>query len=293
MVDIQNTSVDQSTLRVRTAARLLRAIPTGIRGRWRLGRAILGSDIALEDVRITSLTGNVFLVPCLHEPVAFSLLFDGTYEPETLALIHSLMPADGSFVDIGANIGLFAIEVAKKLHGRGHVLAIEASPTVFRYLRANVDACGVSNVRVENVAVNSGDSEHTDFYEAPVSAFGMGARAPQFYAPSISLPAASLDEILLRTGFPPPNVIKIDVEGFEADVFRGGLQCLSAAQAPAVVFEFVDWAEARSGGVVGEAQRLLLDIGYQLQVIESKEKLSAPLTAPLLEGAAMLLARRT
>lgn len=290
---MQNVSVNAATLRVRMAARLLRAVPSGVRGRWRLGRAILGSDISLENVRITSLAGNVFLVPCLQEPVAFSLLVDGTYEPETLALINSLMPADGAFVDIGANIGLFAVEVAKKMGGRGHVLAIEASPTVFRYLRSNVDACGLSNVRVENIAVNSGDSDHTDFYEAPVSSFGMGARAPQFYAPATTLPAASLDEILSRTGFPLPRVIKIDVEGFEADVFRGGLKCLSAAQAPAVIFEFVDWAEARSGGVVGEAQRLLLDLGYQLQVIESGEKFSAPLRGPLMEGAAMLLARRT
>lgn len=289
---MSNTSQRSLDWRVRATANVMRALPQNMRGRWRMARAMLGAHVSSRDIRLMSRNGNVFLVPSLAEPVAFSLLVDGAYEPDTMAFIESKLPINGAFVDVGANVGLFAIEVASKLATGGKVLAIEASASVFAYLVENLRASGRSNVLVENVAVTAGDTEHTVFYEAPSHAFGMGSRAPQFHAAATSRPSVSLDELLRRTNFPVPDVIKVDVEGFEADVFRGGMGCLMGGRAPTVIFEFADWAEARSGGVVGAAQQLLLDAGYELRVLERKGQLSSALEVPMLEGTEMLVAQR-
>lgn len=289
---MSNIEVQSLDWRVAATAKVLHAFPKNIRGRWRLARAMLGTHVSSRDIRLTSRSGNVFVVPSLAEPVAFSLFVDGEYEPDTMALIASKLPSNGAFIDIGANVGLFTVQVADKLGSGGQVLAIEASASVHAYLVENVRASGRHNVLIENVAVTAGGSSHTEFYEAPSHSFGMGSRAPQFHATPTSRPSASLDELLRRTKFPVPDVIKVDVEGFEADVFRGGMNCLKGAHAPIVIFEFVDWAEARSGGVVGEAQRLLFDIGYELRVLERGGSLSPALESPLLDGTAMLVAQR-
>lgn len=289
---MSNTPEHSLDWRVRATANVLRALPKNMRGRWRMARAMLGKHVSSRDIRLTSRNGNVFLVPSLAEPVAFSLLVDGAYEPDTMAFIESKLPSNGFFLDVGANVGLFAVEVAGKLGAGGRVLAIEASASVCAYLVENIRASGRSNILVENVAVTAGDTAHTVFYEAPSHAFGMGSRAPQFHAAPTSRPSVSLDELLRRTKFPAPDVIKVDVEGFEADVFRGGMNCLSASCPPTVIFEFADWAEARSGGVVGEAQRFLLDVGFELRVLERNGRLSSALESPLLEGTEMLVAQR-
>jgi hypothetical protein len=59
------------------------------------------------------------------------------------------------------------------------------------------------------------------------------------------------------------------VEGFEYFVFKGGSDLLQSPGAPHIIFEFVDWAEKAAMGLQpGAAQKLLLEAGYQLFVLE-------------------------
>ena len=61
------------------------------------------------------------------------------------------------------------------------------------------------------------------------------------------------------------DMIKVDVEGFEAAVFQGAEKILTGNKTPIVVFEFCDWAEARvPGAQIGAAQRALKEWGYRI-----------------------------
>ena len=113
-------------------------------------------------------------------------------------------------------------------------------------------------------AASDRDGEIVDFYEAPPSHFGMGSLGPQFGTEPVSVAARSLDRILAEESIACVDILKVDVEGFEAAVFRGAQQLLNGSSPPLVVFEFCDWAEARSGEPIGTAQRVLTAFGYRI-----------------------------
>src|SRR5438874_8565674 len=115
--------------------RVVRALPR-FPGKLRLAHLLLrgvGGPAMIKDR-----FGFTYEVPDLREPIAFHLLVNGAYEPETQNLLLRVLPVGGVFVDIGANVGTFAIPAAKHVGPSGRVVAIEASPTVFKVLEKNV-----------------------------------------------------------------------------------------------------------------------------------------------------------
>jgi FkbM family methyltransferase len=270
---------------------IVRALPRSLRGRWRVARWLLGRELLdRRDCVVDTGSGMLFLVPSLREPVAFGLLVDGDYEPATWQAIAAYLPRNGTFIDVGANLGLFSVKAAAHLRDGGRLLAIEASPSMHRYLEENLRLAECRNVTVSKLAITGGDGSDVSFYEAPREKFGMGSLAPQFESSAVQVPGRTLDSLCGELAFDRVDVIKIDVEGFEAEVFVGASRLLSSPDKPVIVFEFLDWAERRSGREPGFAQSLLLDYGYRLHVIEESGKPSPPLAAPVVAGGAMLLA---
>ena len=230
----------------------VRALPYGLRGKRRLARWLL--KLPEGRARVLMHSGNKITVPNLQEPVAWSSAVDGFYEPETVSVLKRWLTTGGMFVDVGANIGIISLEIAREF-SRTPVFAIEAVPRYAELLTANALANGLSNVEVHNVLCGEIENAETSFWQAPDSHFGMGSRAPQFRAEAeVKLPMRKLDR-------------------------------------PPIVFEFAEWAELRrERHPPGTAQRLLLDMGYQLWVLPDYLANKPPLQSPLLKGGAMLVA---
>ena len=246
------------------AVRLLRLVPPGTRGKTRLGRLLLKGHRTTGDVEIVDRFGLRFSVPSLSEPIAFHLLIDGVYEPDVLSFILRYLEPSAVFVDVGASIGSLTIPVAHTLAPRGRVVAIEASGRIFPYLSRNAAVNALQNVQCVHSAVSDREG-NVEFYEAPVDHFGMGSMGPQFHAQPSQVPGRTLDHILAEAGVTRVDLLKIDVEGFEAKVLSGAQQLLRNHHPPLIIFEFIDWAEARlSGGGPGTAQRRLREWGFKV-----------------------------
>jgi FkbM family methyltransferase len=262
--------------------RLLRVLPPTTPGKARLGRVLLGACRRTDDVAVTDRRGGQFLVPNLREPVALHLLIDGVYEPPLGDFLRAQLASGATFVDVGANVGVFTILAGWLVGPDGRVLALEPSPRVFPYLEHNVRRNGLENVRLRQCAALDHDGTSVSFYEAPAQHFGMGALAPQFDGQPTPVPGRTLDSLLEDEEIERVDLLKVDVEGFEADVFRGARRLLTSGRPPVIVFEFRDWAEERvPGGRPGDAQRLLMDWGFRvvrLADLEDGSSLSEPLT---------------
>ena len=223
------------------------------------------------------------VIPNLLDPVGLYLWLDGVYEPETLQFLRSHLTFDSVFVDVGANIGGFSIPLAGCAR---QVIAIEPSPRVLPYLRRNVALNHLSNVVVAACAASTLDRDSVPLYVPPQSHFGMASSAPQFNVSPITVPARSLDAIILEHEIRCVSVLKIDTEGYEADVFLGARELLCGPSPPLVVFEFCDWAEERAfPGRKGWAQDLLMNAGYTLWTMPNYVLNRAPLKGPITEGA--------
>ena len=269
---------------------VLRAIPA-LPGKAALARRLLRDRLSACNVDITTRHGLTLRVPSLAEPIAFHLYINGVYEPELLQFLQTHLPDDGVFVDVGANIGSFAITLAK-LRPRARIIAIEPSPAVLPYLRHNIAHNGTSNVELLDVAAYSSTAT-LDFYVPPASHFGMGSIGAQFDVAPVRVAARALDDILRERAVAHVDVMKIDAEGAEADVLAGAGELLSKPNAPIIAMEFVDWAERRiPGRAVGEAQQQLLDAGYTLETLPERRRRKIALATPLTEGSATIIARK-
>jgi FkbM family methyltransferase len=272
----------------------LRRLPAETPGKARLARVLLRGIRSREDVTVKSAAGASFLVPHLAEPVGFHLLIDGRYEPDTEDLILRHLGPGDAFIDAGANIGVLTISAARRVGEGGMVLAIEPSPSVFPYLERNIAMNGLANVVTARVAVSDSNRDEVPFYAAPADHFGMGALTPQFHRGPCPVMTRTLDHLVEVQKLDHVSVLKIDVEGHEAAVLRGAEKLLARSPGLLVIFEFCDWAEGRfEDSSAGQAQRFLIDIGYQLWRLKDYGKKRKPLEAPLTQGSAMLVAQRS
>jgi hypothetical protein len=131
------------------------------------------------------------------------------------------------------------------------------------------------------------------FYEAPVDHFGMGSLGAQFHNEPVPVLCRTLDDVLKEQRIERVDVIKVDVEGFEAAVFLGAKELLTGANPPLIVFEFCDWAENRvPSGQAGDAQRLLNEWGYRTWRLKHGISKNPPLSNTLTTGSEMLVAAK-
>lgn len=272
--------------------KFIRAFPQGLRGKTRLARWLLRRYLDGGETEIIDKIGLRFAVPDLHEPVAFHLLIDGVYEPELRQFLTAQLKPGETFVDVGANVGVFTLPMARHVGESGKVLAVEASPRVFSYLSRNVASVGLANIICRRAAVCERDGE-VRFFDAPPVKFGMGSMANRFEGQSVAVEGRTLDRLTREAGISPVSVIKVDVEGFELGVFQGAQAILTGDQPPLVVFEFCDWAECGSvGGQPGAAQQFLMELGYSIWTLKDFTSGGAALQEPLTAGFYTLVALR-
>lgn len=285
-----NMDPGKSDRAITAASRALRCIPERTPGKARVARwaaALLGKT---GRIQLADRFGNRLTVPSLQEPIAINLFASGVYEPETLSTCLRLLPSDGVFVDVGANIGAISLPIASARPG-GRIVAIEADPRIAVTLRNNVTANRRHNITVVECIAGADDAEVL-FYQAPDDRFGMGSIGPQFASSGEHLTQRPLDDVLDKLRIDRVHVVKLDIEGAEARALRGLSRRLSGEHPPAVIFEFSDWAEARiPGQQPGDAQRFLHLLGYRLYRIRRGGRLEQ-LEQVITTGAAMILATR-
>ena len=211
--------------------------------------------------------GLKYKLPNLKETIAFSIFTDGIYEEENIRFIIQHLPLNSVLLDLGANIGSICLPIAK-LRPDVRIIAVEASPRVFSYLKENIEMNKVTNIDIVNIALSDNDGETISFY-SPEEKFGKGSMSPVFTDKAETVKTITVDTLLKNKNISNVGFIKIDVEGYESFVFRGSEKLLSGDSKPPVLFEFADWAERQAHGAqVGDAQKELLRHGYQLAILD-------------------------
>jgi FkbM family methyltransferase len=156
-------------------------------------------------------------------------------DPDLNALLSSLRRGDVAY-DIGANIGIFSVLMAKMVAGGGHVVAFEPLPNVFEHLRANIALNALTNVRAFCTALSdvAGTRLMHTADESVLSSLESSARTD---ARSEQVRIEIGDRLRAVEGLPIPRVVKIDVEGHESSVLRGLRETLSRPECRLVCCE--------------------------------------------------------
>jgi FkbM family methyltransferase len=173
-------------------------------------------------------------------------LFNPDYNLDELDFLRQHTPAGGVFVDVGANVGTFALVMARHVGAQGKVVAIEPHPTTFARLSFNHAASGATQVRLVQAAAGESDGElliETDGGNLGASHVVTGLAS----AEAIKVPSLRLTRILDEAGVTNVDALKIDIEGFEDRVLIGFFKDAPPSLWPrAVVIEHLsqkDWRE--------------------------------------------------
>jgi FkbM family methyltransferase len=127
-------------------------------------------------------------------------------------------------LDVGAYMGYPYTLKSAKLVGSGKVISIEPDPRNFQILAMNVKSNKVNNVILLNVAISDKDGV-SSFHvrKSPmVSRMQTCHKSPSDVLETVRVKTRSIDSILEQYNIPKVNRIKIDVEGAEIFVLKGG-----------------------------------------------------------------------
>ncbi|MGA2307678.1 MAG: FkbM family methyltransferase [Acidimicrobiales bacterium] len=164
-----------------------------------------------------------------------------------LALLEEPLKAGRSvlFLDIGADLGTYAVAVAKRLHELGdiRVLAFEPSQSSFALLRRNLEDNGlIEVVQQRQLALGDGlESSTTLRFDFANPCHSLLATAPREGTVSEHVTLSTIDQEISGEVDFDVLAIKMDVEGSEVPVLMGAAKTLgSAREVLLLVEDFMD-----------------------------------------------------
>jgi len=149
------------------------------------------------------------------------IYYFGVWEPSLTAWIRRRLRPGDTFVDVGANIGYFALVCGSAVGDRGRVVAIEASPAIVEQLERNVRLNAMTNIRTVHAAA-LGSRGTVRLYRGSDANCGETTIDEQYGGVfEAEVRALPLQELLTADEITGARLIKIDTEGAEYSILKG------------------------------------------------------------------------
>ena len=139
----------------------------------------------------------------------------GSYELEKQRLFCSSVKPGTVIYDVGANAGFYSMLGSVLTGARGRVIAFEPAPRNLAFLREHVRLNALGNVSILDLAV--AERPGTASFKSGSS----GATGSLAAGGDLAVRTSSLDSLVESCVIPPPDLIKMDIEGGELAAIRG------------------------------------------------------------------------
>jgi FkbM family methyltransferase len=200
----------------------------------------------------------------------FKVLYVKGFDRDVMdALARAAAARDVVIWDVGANVGAVSLMLAARCP-RARIIAIEPSSAVAPRLRANLAANPrlARHVTLLELALTDA-SGRVPFYESAEPAnSGVGRLAPAHNTrtqPNM-VAAWSGDDLIASGAAPPPDIIKMDIEGFELPALRGLERHLTETH-PVIVFEHEPYRLVEPGNPASPVSWLRA-LGYTVSIVQ-------------------------
>lgn len=167
----------------------------------------------------------------IRDFVQVRIYFFHIWEPRLTSFMQRQIKDGETVVDLGANIGYFSCLMSSLVGNRGRVLAIEASPVIFRQLIANVQENGCRNVHMLNLAVWEKPGEIDLYLEHPRNQ-GRTTLLPQGSGTLMGTTPCDRLANIVAADIEKISFIKVDVEGAERPALEDILANVSRFRRP-------------------------------------------------------------
>ena len=245
------------------ASQLLRFVPSGL-GAHAAARAVLARKMrTTRSLRRSTLAGGAQLELDLSDHAQAQAYLLRRYEPDVVALLARIAPPGGIFFDVGANIGLITFSVGARRRDLS-IYAFEPDPENAERWRRNLRLNPGVAAKLEETAVGAGAGE-VPLVRGGDSGWSFVPQPGE--AGDFDVPLVSLDTYASAHGIPRIDVLKVDVEGYEAEVLRGATSLLERQAIGFIVCELDELLQNRAGGTRDELVAFLSHHGYTAKQI--------------------------
>lgn len=194
-----------------------------------------------RELQFNEYQGNLSVFVNTLYPIETEML-TGEYDPATSQIIKRFVSKDSVSMDVGANVGALTLLMAKIAH-QGVTIAVAPGPPTFRRLLGNLRLNPEISRRVMPYQVGLGDEEGELLWSEDQSNRGNAGLLDSAGTP---VPVTTLDSLFQSTRLDTLNFIKIDVEGMEYEVVKGGVRTIEKHR-PIIYFETLESFRASRG----------------------------------------------
>jgi len=212
----------------------------------RIARRVLNPLLPSATTTVVVRAGNAKGLRVCIDPRNEKFYWTGRYEPGVQDAFVRLLHPGATVWDVGAHIGFFTALAARCVGPTGTVHAIEPLAANRARLARTIRANRLMNVHVHAAALAREPGRSKLRVHASTSMASLGSET----GVGVEVTCFSLDDMLVRGSYGTPLLVKIDAEGAEIDILRGGLSLARGTDAAFIV-------EFHHPHAVDEARELL------------------------------------
>lgn len=209
----------------------------------------------------------------LGNDLSLCLYVGGSFEPNEFAFLATALGPGTTFIDGGANDGIYSLFAAKRLGGAGTVVAVEPSSREFSRLEENIR---LNRLRIDSVKAALGAVPGVaNLAVAEEEHQGQNTIGPAVSNPKVAttgheeVRVTTIDEIVAERQLDSVAVIKLDVEGSEIEALLGASNTLDRHH-PLLLVEVEAERLASQNRTKDELRSFLADKGYALYVFDDR-----------------------
>jgi len=219
---------------------------------------------------------HVYLYP--GNETSRAIFVTGLYDPNELSLLSTLLKPGMTFVDAGANMGLYTIFGARRVGSAGRVLSIEPSRRELEILRKNIALNRLENVTVAPVALSDREAE-LELRVAPIEKSGHNTLGAFGFDTALDhterVRAVTLDALAEEQQLRRVDLIKMDIEGGEEAALLGAHGIIQRDH-PILFLELSHRSLQHQNSSAAKLLALLDEYGYRIHGYEASTGLPSP-----------------
>lgn len=179
------------------------------------------------------------------------------------------MPANGTYIDVGANNGYFYSLKIAMAYPHSRVIAVEPDAGILKHLYRNIKINNLGNIEIAEIALSRSTGE---------SFLTKGRDASNYLLINDNniahqkVNTSTLDSLVENLKITSLFAIKVDIEGGEVS-FLDGAKCAIERYKPLVIMEIDDALLKRSGTSRAEALAIMDNYGYDIKYIDGRDYL--------------------